>query len=137
MEKALLNKILLEAAKLAGMVKLFRNNTGQAYAGTVVQRTKFQITLNPFRVVKFGLITGGTDLIGWTSVEITPAMVGKKIAIFTGIEAKVGNLETSPAQETFLRVANEDGAIVGVARTPEQINEIIFKKIEEWQISKP
>lgn len=30
----------------------------------------------------------GGDRIGWTEIEITPDMVGKKIAVFTNIEIK-------------------------------------------------
>lgn len=63
---------------------LMRNNTGVAY------------TPNN-RPVFFGLGNEGkknnnsirtSDLIGWTTVTITPEMVGKSIAVFTAFEVK-------------------------------------------------
>jgi hypothetical protein len=56
-------------------VQIFRNNRGR--------RGKVTYGLNN---AKFK--TGTSDLIGWTSVEITPEMVGDKVAIFTALEIK-------------------------------------------------
>lgn len=37
---------------------------------------------------KFSEVFKSPDLIGWTEITITPNMVGKKIAVFTGLEVK-------------------------------------------------
>ena len=47
-----------------GGVRLFRNNVG----------------FDAQNKVKYGLMTGSSDLIGWTQIEITPHHVGKKAA---------------------------------------------------------
>ena len=38
------------------------------------------------RWVQFGLAKGSSDLIGFKTVEITPEMVGEKVAVFCSIE---------------------------------------------------
>jgi len=49
---------------------------------------------------------GGSDSIGWTSVVVTPDMVGKRVAIFTAHELKSDERKKSKslaAQENFIR----------------------------------
>ena len=38
--------------------------------------------------IQYGLSIGSSDLIGWRSVEVTPEMVGKRVAIFAAVEVK-------------------------------------------------
>jgi hypothetical protein len=38
--------------------------------------------------VRYGLIPGSADLIGWKTVTITPEMVGTKLAVFMSVETK-------------------------------------------------
>ena len=42
---------------------------------------------------------GMPDLIGWTETEITPDMVGQRVAIFTGIEIKTGRQKIKPGSD--------------------------------------
>ena len=57
---------------------LFRNNCGTALAPD-----------GSGRRIKYGVANpGGADLIGWESIEITPEMVGSKVAVFAAIECK-------------------------------------------------
>jgi len=128
MEKTLLNKILLTAGN---NVRLFRNNVGMAWAGKTVNRDdkKRLLTLSNFRPFHAGLTKGSSDLIGWTSVEITPEMVGKKVAVFTAIEAKTGRTRTTEAQQNFLNAVRDSGGISGIARIPEDVGKII----EYWE----
>jgi hypothetical protein len=96
-------------------VRLFRNNTGKLQDATG-------------RWVEFGLCVGSSDLIGWTTREITPDMVGKKVAVFTAIEVKTASGATRPEQSNFIDRVREAGGIAGVARSPEDAREIILNR---------
>ncbi len=72
---------------------------------------------------------GGSDLIGWTPVKITPDMVGKKIAVFTAIEVKTPTGRATDDQINFLHRLAQDGGIGGIARSPEEAVGIIQTKI--------
>jgi len=111
-------------------MRLFRNNTGMGWAGSVVSRTSNSIHMQDPRPLRAGLVQGSSDLVGWTSVEITPEMVGKKAAIFTAIEAKTGRGKATKAQKLFLEAVITSGGIAGIARTPEDVNRIFT----EWQM---
>ena len=117
------------SAKCQGTV-LFRNNTGSAWQGDVTRNSDGSITIRNPRPLAAGLCKGGADLVGWTSVEITPEMVGKKMAVWTAIEVKTSKGKVSAEQANFIRVSNHYGGIAGVARTPEEGVEIIQKA---WQ----
>ena len=56
-----------------GAVRLWRNNTG-----ALVDRQG--------RLVRFGLCRGSSDLISLRSLEITPELVGQRIAQFVALE---------------------------------------------------
>lgn len=67
--------------------RTFRVNAGFAWAGEVVKRTKKFIMLEnprPFH----GAESGVSDLVGFDSIEITPEMVGRKVAVFVATELK-------------------------------------------------
>jgi hypothetical protein len=87
---------------MASNMRLFRINAGQAWAGTIIKRSYDNITIKNPRVFR-GAPNGWPDLAGWTEIEITPDMVGQKIAVFTAREAKVtGNL--SAHQKLFKKI---------------------------------
>lgn len=71
------------------------------------------------RHVQFGLCQGSSDLIGYQSVEITPDMVGKKVAIFLAIEVKAAKGKATEPQERFIQRVREDGGLAGIARSPD------------------
>lgn len=80
-----------------GNTRLFRNNVG-AYKGKDGQW------------IQFGLMKGSGDLIGWETIEITPDMVGTKIARFLSVEVKAekgGRI--SEAQKTWSDRVNGAG----------------------------
>lgn len=88
--------------------RLLRNNVGVARAGR--------------RVIAFGVGgPGGSDLIGWRSVEVTQDMVGSRVAVFSAVECKDLRGRTSAEQENFLRVVREAGGIAIVARSEEDL----------------
>lgn len=98
---------------LSGEVTLFRNNVG---AGKLAGG----------QFVRFGVGgKGGSDLLGWKSVEITPAMVGERVAVFVAIETKVPGGHVLPEQEHFIKVVVEAGGLAGIARSTEDAQDII------------
>lgn len=70
------------------------------------------------------LAEGSPDWIGYESVTITPNMIGRKVAVFVGLEAKrpVGGV-VSKEQQAFLDNARDAGAMVGVVRSWENCDE--------------
>ena len=66
--------------------------------------------------IKFGLMQGSGDLIGWETVEITPEMVGSKIARFLSIEVKRENGRLSHEQEVWKNMVNGSGGRAIVAK---------------------
>ena len=75
--------------------RLFRINSGMGWAGKVIRRTQDLVIIEkprPFHAAP----EGWPDLCGWTEVEITPDMVGRKIAVFTAVEVKVTGKLTKP-----------------------------------------
>ena len=87
-----------------GAVRLWRNNTG----ALVDQQG---------RLVRFGLCKGSSDLIGLRSLEITPALVGQRIAQFVALEIKAGHGVVSPEQRAFLQLVQQLGGLGGVCRS--------------------
>ncbi|MCP9787480.1 VRR-NUC domain-containing protein [Cyanobium sp. Maggiore-St4-Cus] len=87
-----------------GPVRLWRNNTG----ALVDQQGRF---------VRFGLCKGSSDLIGLRSLEITPELVGQRIAQFVALEIKTGSGTVSPEQRAFLQLVQQLGSLGGVWRS--------------------
>jgi hypothetical protein len=88
-----------------GLSRLFRNNCGLA---------KFPNG----STVKYGVCNpGGSDLIGWTSVVVTPEMVGRNVAVFTAIEVKDVRGRASDPQKNFIKVVREAGGFAGIAKS--------------------
>ena len=112
-EHELQNKIRIAVGK-ERTATLFRANVGKAWTGKKTICCGDMITLHEARPFSSGLP------IGFRTVEITPEMVGKKLAVFSFVEVKTKQGRTSKAQEkmhTFLRNA---GALGGVARSAEE-----------------
>lgn len=120
------------AIGLAGS-KVFRLNSGKAWAGKGTRLDDGSILIRHGQLILAGLgdpnneaIKGPPDLFGWTSMVVTPEMVGMKIAVATGFEGKqeVGG-RVSKDQKTFHAALRRDGGIVGVVRTPEDVAAIL------------
>lgn len=87
------------------------------------------------RLIRYGLghtsskSIGSSDLIGPRSVIITPAMVGRRIALFCAIEVKNPGAHTKPdlleRQTNFLRVVRESGGLAGFADSISDADAII------------
>jgi hypothetical protein len=111
-EAAIQQDIRLALGQCPG-IKAFRNNTG-AYKDP-----------RSGRVVRYGLVTGSADLIGWQTVVITEAMVGQRFARFVSIEVKTPSGRLSPEQETWQAAVQKAGGIAVVARSVDDISFLV------------
>ena len=112
-----------------GPARLFRNNVGTGWAGPATRITaanRFTIgqTLQPGDVVvrqgrplHAGLCVGSGDLIGYSSVTITPDMVGQRVAVFASVEVKAPKGRVSPEQAAFAQHIQQAGGLAGIARS--------------------
>jgi len=92
-----------------GGVRLFRNNVG----------------FDAQNKVKYGLMPGSSDLIGWTQIEITPHHIGRKLAIFTAIEVKSQTDKATKEQINFIEQVRGSGGIAGIAHNVEEARGVI------------
>lgn len=121
---------LIQADATARGDRLFRNNTADSWVGVFAGRTKDgTVTLRAARPLHAGLCVGSPDLIGWTRLLITPAHVGRTLAIFNGTEVKTAIGRPSPEQINFIANARRAGAFAGIARSIEDANDISTGKI--------
>jgi len=126
-ETNIVRKIML-AIGINPNIRIFRNNTGSAWIGASVKFTKRQsvnveagdVLIKNARFFNAGLCVGSSDLIGIKSTEITPDMVGQKIAIFTAIEVKQPNGRTSKEQINFINMVNSLGGIAFIAHSDDE-----------------
>ena len=96
-----------EWAHARGDVTLWRNNVGS-------------LEWAPGRWLRYGLCVGSADFIGLTTITITPELVGRKVAVFTALEAKAENGVVSEDQERFLMTVKDAGGIASVVHDAEE-----------------
>jgi hypothetical protein len=70
-----------------------------------------RVIIKKFRRIKFGLLKGSGDYIGWKTVTITPEMVGKKIAQFLSVEVKTDTGVRSHEQINWCENVRKQGGI--------------------------
>jgi hypothetical protein len=90
-------------------------------AGVVAFRNNIGAYMDPKtgRPVQYGVCNpGGSDLIGWTPVCITPDMVGKTVAVFTAVEVKTPKGKPTEHQLNFITQVLRAGGFAGIARSP-------------------
>jgi len=130
-ETNILSDIMRKCCK--GATRLFRNNIGTAWMGKALQVvTKGLVTVYPGDVVlrnaqkvKFGVCNpGGSDAIGWTTIIITPEMVGRKVAVFTAAEVKTNVGVVRKEQKNFIAQVVVSGGIAGVCRSAKDFVEM-------------
>jgi len=110
-ETPILKRIMIRCSR--DIARLFRNNVGQ-YRDKAGNWIRYGLG-NP----------GGSDLIGWRQVIITPEHIGMTIAQFLAIEVKQPNKEATDDQAKFGRMIINAGGIFGVAHSPEEAEAII------------
>lgn len=101
-EQATQQRIRLALSR--GGTRLWRNNTGM-------------LRDQQGRPVRFGLCAGSADLIGYTTIEVTPDMVGQRLAVFTAVEVKTATGRPTPEQSAFLDHIRQAGGRAGIARS--------------------
>lgn len=131
------NSVLRAAWLRLGRVSaLFRLNTGMAWlsGGGAVRRLQDGSVLVPnARPVALGLgkpdgkpLVGASDLIGWTSVVVTPDMVGCTLAVFTSLECKeTAGGRRSEGQRNFVDQVRAAGGIAGFASSADEAESIV------------
>jgi hypothetical protein len=110
-------------------VRLFRNNVGTGWAGRAKRDKSDPSLVHVFgaRPLHAGLCVGSSDLIGWRSVVITPAMVGQRVAVFVGLEAKTGGGVLTPEQRAFIQVVQSAGGLAGEVRSLEAARVVLTR----------
>lgn len=97
--------------------RVFRNNVGVGFQGSVVSERDGILVLKNYRRVRFGLKEGSSDLIGWT--------VKNGVAVFTSLEVKNPKGEVTPEQFLWLHKVIEDGGLAGVVRSVDEAKRVI------------
>lgn len=131
-------KVVLRSAWLAlgALSRVFRVNTGTAWlsgAGPVQRLQDGSVLVPAARPVALGLgmpdgkpLVGTSDLLGWTTVTVTPEMVGCRAAIFTAIETKeTGGGKKRDEQRNFVDQVRLAGGIAGFAASAEEAVSIV------------
>jgi hypothetical protein len=134
-ETDLVRRIMLRLGIITG-VRLFRNNTGQAWIGKSIRFTKKQtvnvqvgdVLIQNARVLHAGLCKGSSDLIGFRSVTVTPEMVGKPIAAFMAIEVKTASGRATDEQKAFIETVNRFGGLAFIAKSEAEAEEFFKGK---------
>lgn len=108
-EKSILNKLQLFASSLNH--RLFRNNNGMAYTGTIIKLKSGDILIKDPRLIKYGLGVGTGDLFGGTQIKVEPHHVGRTFLIVTNYEVKMNNTKITQEQINFHNMINQLGGI--------------------------
>lgn len=119
LERDVKPEIMIAVSKVPG-VRVFNNPTGVGWVGKVFSRLHGLVTLQFPQRVTFGLVVGGSDLIGWSSVIVTEEMIGRRVAIFTALECKrASGGRVSSEQVTFIENVTRAGGIACVPSSTE------------------
>lgn len=123
---------------------LFRVNTGRAYVSGmgpagVSKLADNSILMKAARPIGMGytdprgqLVEGVSDLNGWTSIVITPAMIGQTIAVYTSVETKrTKGGRTSLVQESWINKVRQAGGIAFVANCAQSAKEQLTEWLQE------
>ena len=113
-ETDVMRRILLNLRTALPHATLFRNNVGARKLGDG-------------SYLKYGVGgAGGSDLIGFISITVSPGMVGRRLAVFAAVEVKaIASGRVSPEQEHFIGFVAESGGLAGVARSLEDVQDIL------------
>lgn len=111
-------------------VRLFNNPVGQAWTGHVTSLPDGAVLIrNPRRVV-YGLATGSGDLVGWTSVVVTPDMIGQRLAVFTSCEVKTALGRPTAEQVNWAKAVTGFGGRAGVVRSADEAVALVGVRTE-------
>lgn len=105
--------------------RLFRNNVGMGWVGKAQRCKDGSVLIENARPLHAGLCEGSSDLIGWHSIVVTPELVGKRLAVFVGLEAKTGSGRLEKEQIAFIAAIHRAGGVAGEARSVEQVQRML------------
>ena len=137
-ESRVWQEMLVSASRIqSAVVRIMRNNVGTGWAGNrvikITPRNRHEVWLNPGDVVvrqarplHAGLAKGSGDGIGWSSVTITPEMIGRTVAVFTSAETKkpTGGRVSADQKQWFEQV-RAAGGIAVIARDPADLEQAV------------
>jgi hypothetical protein len=129
LESPIQNKIMLALGSRPD-VRIFRNNVGNGFFGRAFEESGRCVTLIDYRRVQFGLAVGSSDLIGFKSVEITPDMVGKRVAVFLSPEVKIPGASGKEHQKNWRDMVSSFGGISGIVKSVDEAQELVGKQGE-------
>ena len=113
---------------LAGKAFIFRINCGTGWTGEAHHLRDGSLVLKKPRPFSTGVPKGYADLSGFRVIEITPDMVGTKIAQFVAIEVKTTKGAIRAEQSKFIDVVNNNGGCGGICRSAEDALNLIEGK---------
>jgi len=119
-ESGLLKRVRVSLSNIGA--RLFRNNVGTAWMGDAQVLANGDVLIRKPRRVVFGLHKGSSDLIGWYTITVTPAMAGVRLAVFVACETKSLRGRAQVEQRNFLERVQESGGIAVLARSVEEAN---------------
>jgi hypothetical protein len=128
---------LIKRFCLKAKIFIWSNVRGNAFFGKPIVQGR-DVLIQNFRRVECGLAPGASDFIGITEVVITEEMVGRKVGIFTALEAKKSAFKRTGSafkrtgsdhdteQQNFIKVVRDAGGIAGFVRNQDDL-EMIFR----------
>lgn len=130
-EQTIQNQILVALSR--DDARLFRCNTGQAWTGRVQRISQpghvlvqpGDVVLRNARPFHAGLTVGGSDLIGWRTVVVTPGMMGQRVALFSAVEVKSAKGSVTSEQARFIAAVRDAGGLAGVARSVDEARRVL------------
>ncbi len=128
-EEKTLQKKILKALGSRTDTRVFQNDVGMGYHGTLNLVSGLKVLTNP-TPFRYGLQVGVSDIIGLRKTLITPEMIGREIAVFLALEVKTASGKASPEQENFIAMVKHFGGIADFVRSVEEAEETI-----SWTIS--
>jgi hypothetical protein len=118
-KESMVTKAAQQEAKLAFNAVLMRNRRGM----TEMRGHK----------IPFGVGPNGTgDVLGWTPIRISQAMVGAVLPIYTETEQKLVDGVVAPHQQQRIEYLRDLNAICGVIREGGDFTAIVRKWMERW-----
>ena len=112
LESIVQKQVMLAVGSLRD-VRIFRNNVGVAMVGS------------PARPLRFGLLKGSSDLIGWRQYKIQDDDVGKTVAVFTSVEVKNEKGKAMKEQKQWLENVEQAGGIAVLARSADAARDAV------------
>lgn len=139
-ESGIMRRIMV-ALSASPACRVFRNNVGMGWVGQSKRFEKAEtikvfpgdVIVRKARPLHAGLFNGSADLIGRTTVTVTPDMVGTRLAIFTSVEVKTDEGTEDPDQVQWREATKSSGGIAIVARSEQEALDGVALALRESQ----